>query len=377
MASTPRLKVGIIGQGRSGRNIHGAHLIRDTDRFEIAAVADMLEDRRRRAAAEYGCETYADYKDLLKRRDLDLVVNSTFSCLHPNVTLDAIKAGHNVLCEKPMAARVKDVDRMVRAAQQTGKVLAVFQQSRFAPAFRQILRVIESGKLGRIVQVTMESNGFSRRWDWQTLQSRGGGNLMNTGPHPLDQALVLFGEGMPAVTCFMERTENTFGDAEDYVKVILSGPGHPVIDIEISSCCAYPNSTFNLQGTRGGLKGTTSALEWKYYVPAELSPQKLITEPLSRPDGTPCYCGDTIPWHAESWAVEVPPAPAGAADRPGPKASSELFESMATAYYSMLYKTLTTGAPLDVTVEQVRRQVAVFEACRRQNPHVYPVRKRG
>ena len=48
-----------------------------------------------------------------------------------------------------------------------------------------------------------------------------GGNLMNTGPHPLDQALQLFGEGMPRVACFMDRA-NTLGDAEDFVKVILS-----------------------------------------------------------------------------------------------------------------------------------------------------------
>ena len=88
---------------------------------------------------------------------------------------DAIRAGHNVLCEKPMAATVRHVDRMIAAARQTGKVLAVFQQSRFSPAFRKIREVIASGKLGRVVQISMNYNGFSRRccasrprtrWPW-------------------------------------------------------------------------------------------------------------------------------------------------------------------------------------------------------------------
>ena len=87
-------------------------------------------------------------------------------------------------------------------------------------------KVIRSGVLGRIVQISISFSGFARRWDWQTLQDCNGGNLLNTGPHPLDQALALFGEGMPKVACYMDRA-NTWGDAEDYVKLILSGEGHP------------------------------------------------------------------------------------------------------------------------------------------------------
>jgi len=115
----------------------------------------------------------------------------------------------------------------------------------------QVQKVIKSGVLGRIVQISIAFNGFSRRWDWQTMQSRNGGNLANTGPHPLDQALQLFGKGMPKVTCYMDHTDNSLGDAEDHVKVLLSGRGHPTIDLEVSSCCAYPCFVYNVYGTRG------------------------------------------------------------------------------------------------------------------------------
>src|SRR5579862_3409829 len=70
------IRTAILGQGRSGRDIHGAYLSRDTERYRIVAVVDPLEERRERAQAEYGCDTYADYTSLLERDDLDLVVNA-------------------------------------------------------------------------------------------------------------------------------------------------------------------------------------------------------------------------------------------------------------------------------------------------------------
>src|SRR5438067_12875988 len=82
------LNVAIIGQGRSGRDIHGAHLSKDKERYRIVAVVDPLEDRRQRAEAEYGCATYADYRPLLQRGALDLVVNASPSRFHVPLTLE-------------------------------------------------------------------------------------------------------------------------------------------------------------------------------------------------------------------------------------------------------------------------------------------------
>src|SRR5207245_2139585 len=101
--------------------------------------------------------------------------------------------GFNVLCEKPFASTAADVDRMIAAAERANRTVAIFQQSRFAPYFRKVREVIASGVLGDIVQINIAFNGFSRRYDWQTLTAEMGGNLLNTGPHPLDQALQLFG----------------------------------------------------------------------------------------------------------------------------------------------------------------------------------------
>src|SRR5438067_10379737 len=147
----PILSVAIIGQGRSGRDMHGAPLSKDTERYQIVAVVDPLEDRRQRAEAEYGCETLADHTPLLERRDLDLVVNAAPSRFHVPVTLQFLEAGFNVLCEKPLASRVADVDRLIAASEASGKLLAIFQQSRYSPAFVQLRKVIEAGVRGECV----------------------------------------------------------------------------------------------------------------------------------------------------------------------------------------------------------------------------------
>jgi scyllo-inositol 2-dehydrogenase (NADP+) len=137
--------------------------------------------------------------------------------------------------------------------------------------------------------------------------------------------------------------------------LILHGEGSPTVDVEISSCCAYPSLTYNVQGTQGGLKGSTSHLDWKYFIPEEAPDQQLITAPLNKPDGTPAYCGEQLTWNEESWDIS---------DEKG----SNLFYTIAEQYYIMLYNTLTAGEPLKVTVQEVRQQIAVMEESFRQSP---------
>lgn len=357
--SSKVLKVGIIGQGRSGRNIHGNMIQRMPETYKITAVADSMPERQRLAEKEYGCNAYSTWEEMVEaEQDLDLVVNASPSHLHFPISLELLNRGFNVLCEKPLARLPEEVDQLIAASKQSGKILAVFQQSRYQPAFVQMRKVIESGVLGRIIQVDISFNNFARRWDWQTLISNHGGNLMNTGPHPLDQALQLFGtDALPDITCIMDRA-NTFGDAEDYVKLLMRGEGRPTIDLEISSSCAYPHEMYNIQGTNGGLKGTASELQWKYFKPEEAPEQKLTKEPMFNEDGTPTYCRETLTWHEDEWKLSLPEGVTP-------------FIHMSGTLYSMLHDTITKGKELEITPQQVRQQMWVMEECRKQNPHIY------
>ncbi|MBN2558036.1 MAG: Gfo/Idh/MocA family oxidoreductase [Clostridia bacterium] len=350
-----KLKVAILGQGRSGWKIHGAAMLKAPDKFETAAIVDPIESRRQKAAVRYGknIDVYKDYREMLGRDDIDLVINATPSHLHVEITKDLLEHGFCVLCDKPVASKSADVRMLIETAKENNVGFYVFQQSRFAAYFTEIRRIIDSGVLGEIIQVSISFNGFSRRWDWQTVQAFNGGNLLNTGPHPVDQALQLYGEGVPQVKCFMNRV-NTFGDAEDYVKLILWGPGKPVIDLEISSCKAYNPFLYNIQGSRGGLSATAEKINYKYFRLDECQPQKLMKEPLEDEMGEPAYCFETLKWHEEEWTFE--------AEKFG------TFADMTGKYYDMLHGHITEGKELTVTAGQVEKQIRVIEECHRQNP---------
>jgi predicted dehydrogenase len=350
-----QLRVAIIGQGRSGWKIHGVNFIQQRDMYKVAAVVDPMQKRRDNARELYGedIDTYSDHSGLFGRKDIDIVVNAAPSHLHFEITKELLENGFDVLCDKPLVAKSKEADILIKTAEDNNRLFTIFQQSRYAAYFRKIKSIVDSGVLGRIIQIGISFSGYARRWDWQTLQAYNGGNLLNTGPHPLDQALVLFGEGMPDIKCFMDRV-NTYGDAEDYVKLILSGKGKPVIDIEISSCQAYNPYTYCIQGSRGGLKATMERVDYKYFIPEENDMRKLMTQPLEDEKGEPAYCFETLKWHENTWEHE--PEEYGT------------FAGMTRDFYVMLYEHIVNNGPLEVTPMQVRRQIAVIEECHRQNP---------
>ncbi len=346
------LRLGVIGQGRSGRNIHTEFLKNVPEKFKIVAVSDLLADRCERAATEYGCATYQDYREMIndKSLNLDLVVNSSFSHMHAPISKEIMLAGLNVLSEKPFARTSDEVKELIGVSKQTGLLLAVFQQSRFAPYYRKINEILLSGVLGRIKMVKIAFNNFARRYDWQTLQAFNAGGLFNTGPHPMDQALGFIGRDiMPNVWCKMDVV-NSLGDADDFCKVMLSYPGRPIIDLEVCSNSHFNPYVYQVYGTYGSLTGTMNRIEWKYYKPEEAPPVKLIREPLPGPS----YCSDKLEFQSEAWEV--------------PAEEKDLFNSTSARFYDNLYDALTKGTALVITPEQVGQQIAVIEECHRQNP---------
>ena len=105
--SEKKLRVGVAGQGRSGFGIHVRWLKEATDNFEIVAVADLDLKRCAEVKKEFGAKTYKDYKDILKHDDIDLFINALPSNLHPKATIEALDNRFHVVCEKPVATKLK------------------------------------------------------------------------------------------------------------------------------------------------------------------------------------------------------------------------------------------------------------------------------
>lgn len=349
-----KLNVAIIGYGRSGRNIH-THLLRQLpDMYNIVAYADADAQRRGMIRAEVGVDAYEDYTGFIGRSDIDFVVNASFSHDHARLSKELMRAGFDVLSEKPAARDEREFDSVLDAMRATGRRYFVFQQYRFSPAFQKIREVISSGVLGRIVQISLNYDGFARRWDWQTVHEWTAGSLLNTGPHPVDHALTLMGFPEDVrVYAFMD-TAHTYGDGEDYAKLMLTAPGKPNVDIEISSCNAFAPKTFCVQGTRGTLYGDTGRLDWKYYIDAENEPHSLVTTPLRNEKGEPIYCREQLKFHTGEFVAQ-----------------GEDFDNKGLGFYRAFYESFTTGAPFEVTLEQVKLQMRVIGEAHRQNAALF------
>lgn len=345
------IRVAIAGQGRSGFDIHARWLRQAPGQFRIVAVADQLPKRRAQAKKELGARTFSDWKDLLAYRDFDLFVNALPSCLHAPVTVTALEAGCNVVCEKPLAVKVSDFDRMTAAARKGGGLFAPFQNSRFNPFFIKMQEVLASGVLGELLHARLSYSGFARRWDWQTRQELGGGNINNTGPHPLDHAVMLFGNRTPKVFSRLVCGPNSSGDADDFALVVLHGKAAPTIEVLVSSYQAYPQGdTYSLNCTLGGMTGGGGGLKWKSYNPRKNPrPQLMKAWSLDRK-----YCHEPLDWTEETWTP--------------PNTGLDSFQTISKGFYDSVHNALVKGAPLVVKPEQVRRQVAVLEACHSQNP---------
>mgnify|MGYP002641985866 CR=1 FL=1 len=351
MAYTP-IKVGILGLGRSGWGIHANMIGKIPDRFQVVAVTDEIADRRQQSAAELGCQAYESVEALLADPAVELVVVSTFNHFHAPHACQALAAGKHVLCEKPFGLTVADVDGMIARAKAAGKVLAPFQQRRYEPDFRKIQEVIASGILGEIVHIRICWQGFKRRWDWQTSRQRAGGALNNNGPHPLDHAVALFGEDVEPDVWAQAKRYLCSGDAEDHLKFILYGEGHPTVEVELTAIWPYAQDRWTLAGTRGGMRGNGKRLEWRWVEWESMCERPLDMNPT--PDRS--YNSEKLDWQTASWEPQgaVEAGGAGAAPPPGP----------VEALYGDLYRAIRQGTPLVVTPESVRRRVAVMEKIR-------------
>ena len=350
-----KMRVAIIGQGRSGRNIHGKFFkSADNDFCQVVCVVEADGARRARAAAEYGCDTVADYKELFDRKDIDVVVNASYSQMHYPITKELLAHGFNVLCEKPFARSYYECMDLILTAKKHKAVVTAFHQSLYNPAFLHVKKVIASGKLGNVLQINLKYSGFARRWDWQTLQACCAGGSYNTGPHPIGQALDLLGWDKDAKVAFSSLdTVLTSGDGDDYSKIILSAPGKPVVDIEVISADAFAGDyVFKIYGSNGTLLSTNSSYKLKYVEDFSVYPERpVIKEFLAGPDGMPMYCSEKLSFTEEEGKIE-----------------GSSFDVAVKDFYQMLYRAVMLGEALDITPEHAAQVIAVIEACHAQNP---------
>ena len=221
-----KLRLGIIGMGAIG-NVHAAaHAA--VGQADLVAACDIVPAKLDAAKAKYDVpQTFEDYHDLLAT-DVESVIVSVPNAMHHPIAIAALKAGKNVLLEKPMALNAKLGAEIVAAARKAGTVLQIGMIWRQDPAAQVVHEYVKKGAFGKIYHmraVLTRRRGIPGLGGWFTTKSQsGGGPMIDLGVHWFDISMWMSGLWKP--TSVSAKTFDVFGPRmEKYVHVDMwAGP---------------------------------------------------------------------------------------------------------------------------------------------------------
>jgi predicted dehydrogenase len=189
------IRAAIVGLGRWGKTLVEA-VEGKSEALRFTRAVSRNPDRLRDYAAAHRLELTRSFEAVLADRDTDAVVLATPHSLHCAQIIAAATAGKAVFCEKPMTLRKADAERAIEACRAAGVVLGVGTDKRFFPSPRELIRLVKTGELGKIVHLeahfSNEIAGTFAEWRYSPEESPAGG-LTGTGVHMLDAMIAMAG----------------------------------------------------------------------------------------------------------------------------------------------------------------------------------------
>ncbi len=264
MSNSQTLNGAVIGYGFiSGKGHIPAYLKRSQGDVRIVAVADICEARRALAAkALPEARIYSDYTSLLKAeaKNLDFVDIATPPCDHAKIAHAAFDEGLNVLCEKPLTTTLQEATALLDHAERAQCVLFPAHNYKHAPVVKAIREVIQSGKIGAVRSVTLNTfrNTHAKGvTEWNTHWRRhhqwsGGGIAMDHGSHSFYLTFDWLKEYPTAITAKMSNLEPTKYDTEDNFSAVLTFP-HGLAHCHLTWTAGVRKVLYTIQGETGAI----------------------------------------------------------------------------------------------------------------------------
>ncbi len=192
-----KYRVGVIGCGgiATGKHLPALKKLADEGILEIVWLCDIILERAEEKLAQYGafdCKVTADYKEVLADESVDVVHVLTPNRMHCEISCAAMRAGKDVMCEKPMAINSAEAKEMVDTAKETGRVLTIGYQSRQRPDSQYVKAEAEDGFFGDMYYARAYAVRRRAVPTWGVFLNeyeQGGGPLIDIGTHSLDLTL--------------------------------------------------------------------------------------------------------------------------------------------------------------------------------------------
>lgn len=224
------IKMGIIGHGFMGHE-HETMLTQMED-IKVVGITDrdltQLED------VKEGIIRYKTVEELLADPEIQVVLIVANNNQHLDLVTKAAKAGKDIICEKPAAMSVAELDEMIKIVNECGVKFTIHHQRRFDPDFRTIKEIYDKGTLGDVYTIKNQLYGFNGNMhDWHVYISEGGGMLFDWGVHLIDQVLWMIDSKITSVYATVKNVINF--EVDDFFNIQLRFENGVQVEIELGT----------------------------------------------------------------------------------------------------------------------------------------------
>lgn len=210
MSSKRQFNIAICGLGGMGK--WHFETIAGIPDLHLAGTFDIREEEQK-YARDRGAKTYSSFEELIRDPSVDIVTIATPNDLHKPLAIQAMRAGKNVVSEKPVTLSSRDLQMMWDVSEATGMLFTVHQNRRWDEDFRCVKQIIEEDRLGpvfRIESAVLGCRGIPG--DWRQEREHGGGMILDWGVHLLDQILQIVHEPLRTVYATVDHVTNELVD---------------------------------------------------------------------------------------------------------------------------------------------------------------------
>ncbi|WP_163538076.1 Gfo/Idh/MocA family oxidoreductase [Gracilibacillus sp. YIM 98692] len=334
------VQLGIIGFGGMGK-WHADNAIR-VEHVEIVAACDIKEQRRKESS-ERGLKTYENVEALLDDKDVNTVLISVPNHLHKEIVIKAANAGKHIICEKPVALTVSELDEMIDATEKNNVIFTVHQNRRWDRDFQIVKKAYDEGLIGDIFTIESKLHTANGRiHEWHLYKEYGGGMMYDWGVHLIDQFLHMM-EGAKLISVFADIKSIINDEVDDYFKVIMKFDNGITAHAELGTYVLKYQPRWLAAGNRGTMVINSFACDGEI-----MRTSKLLNK-------LPAQIAETVAGPTRQFA----PQPAGVLySDPLPTVEIEW-----TDFYKNIVEVLNGNSELKIKLTEVRRVLAVMEAA--------------
>ena len=238
----------IIGYGGMG-SWHCSNINEKIPELKVKGIYDIREEAAAKAR-ENGLIAYPSLKDLLNDSSIELVTIATPNNFHIDYVISCLKAGKNVVCEKPVALNSQELQEMMTAAKTSGKLFSIHQNRRWDKDYQIIKKILSENKIGNPYFIESRVQGSrGAMHGWRGYKMNGGGMVLDWGVHLIDQLLNLVDSPVVSVNAHLFSVFTP--EVDDNIKIMLRFENGISALCEMSTNCFVNLPRWHVSGTDG------------------------------------------------------------------------------------------------------------------------------